>query len=126
MKISFYGQVLAATLGLALFACLQKSKEVTIKTENVEQWMTTGDKEKLLAKVAIAEVTADTTALPKIIINEAQQYQSIDGFGYSLTGGSAYLLHTKLDTAARTALLKELFLTNDQNIGVSYLRISIG
>ncbi|NBP67548.1 MAG: glucosylceramidase [Cytophagia bacterium] len=126
MKISFYGQVLAATLGLALFACQQKSKEVTIKTENVEQWMTTGDKEKLLAKVAIAEVTADTTALPKIIINEAQQYQSIDGFGYSLTGGSAYLLHTKLDTNARTALLKELFLTNDQNIGVSYLRISIG
>ncbi|GCC52060.1 glucosylceramidase [Chryseotalea sanaruensis] len=126
MKINFYGQLLAIALGVVLFACRQKSKEVTIKADGVEQWITTVDKKSLLAKIDIGEVSGDTTILPKIIINEAQQYQTIDGFGYSLTGGSAYLLHTKLDAATRAALLKELFLSDGNNIGISYLRISIG
>jgi glucosylceramidase len=126
MKISFYGQLLATALGVVLFACQQKSKEVISKADGVEQWITTGDKQRLLAKIDIGEVSGDTAVLPKIIINEAQQHQTIDGFGYSLTGGSAYLLHTKLDTATRSALLKELFLSDENNIGISYLRISIG
>jgi glucosylceramidase len=48
----------------------------------------------------------------------------MDGFGFSLTGGSAMLFNTKLDTNKRKDLLTELF--GNQGIGVSYLRISIG
>ena len=62
---------------------------------------------------------------PEIIIDERKEYQTIDGFGYTLTGGSALHLH-QMDTAARAALLRELFSTMDAAIGVSYLRISIG
>jgi glucosylceramidase len=126
MRINFYEQLPAIALGLLLFSCKQNGEQVTTNTEGVEQWITTGDKQKLLAKIDIGEVISDASALPTIIIDEAQQYQTIDGFGYSLTGGSAYLLHTKLDTGIRAALLKELFLTDDNNIGISYLRISIG
>ncbi len=126
MKISFYGQLLAIALGVVLFACQRKSGEVTIKADGVEQWITTGDKQNLLAKIDVGDMSGDTTAMPAIIIDEAQQHQTIDGFGYSLTGGSAYLLHTKLDAATRASLLKELFLSDDNNIGISYLRISIG
>ncbi|MGC1162248.1 MAG: glycoside hydrolase family 30 beta sandwich domain-containing protein, partial [Candidatus Sulfotelmatobacter sp.] len=42
-----------------------------------------------------------------------------------LTGGSAQLL-MRMGAAQRAALLKELFTTGDNGIGVSYLRVSIG
>ena len=49
----------------------------------------------------------------------------MDGFGFALTGGSAQLL-MRMTPAARTALLRELFTTEGDGIGVSYLRVSIG
>lgn len=61
----------------------------------------------------------------QLTINPAVKYQEMDGFGYSLTGGSA--LHmAKMSAPARTALLQELFGTGAGSIGVSYLRISVG
>lgn len=62
---------------------------------------------------------------PTIRVDTTQTYQSIDGFGYTLTGGSAMLIN-QLGAAGRAALLKELFATDASNIGTSYLRLSIG
>ncbi|MBJ6118676.1 glucosylceramidase [Pontibacter sp. BT310] len=62
---------------------------------------------------------------PTITIDTTETYQTIDGFGYTLTGGSATLLN-KMSSAARAELLKELFATEGTSIGVSYLRLSIG
>ncbi len=62
---------------------------------------------------------------PVILIDPAQTFQSIDGFGNCLTGGSATLLH-RMDEGSRSAILKELFSTDGNNLGISYLRISIG
>ncbi|MEP6846901.1 MAG: glycoside hydrolase family 30 beta sandwich domain-containing protein, partial [Panacibacter sp.] len=50
----------------------------------------------------------------------------IDGFGYTLTGGSAYVID-QLSAADKSFLLQQLFSTNSStSIGVSFLRISIG
>jgi glucosylceramidase len=49
----------------------------------------------------------------------------MDGFGFALTGGSAMLIN-KMSTASQTDLLKELFGISKDDIGTSYLRISIG
>ena len=62
---------------------------------------------------------------PEIKIDPTQTYQTIDGFGNCLTGGSAKLLH-QMDPKSRQAILKELFSMDGNNIGISYLRISIG
>lgn len=62
---------------------------------------------------------------PTIHINASQTYQTIDGFGYTLTGGSAMLI-SRMNAAARSSLLQELFSTEGAGIGVSYLRVSIG
>lgn len=60
-----------------------------------------------------------------IEVTDSKTYQTMDGFGYTLTGGSA--LHiAKMEPAAQAALLKELFAVDGNNIGVSYLRLSIG
>ena len=60
-----------------------------------------------------------------ITINPAKTYQTIDGFGFALTGGSAQLL-MHMDPAKRAALLHELFTRTGDGIGVSYLRLTIG
>jgi glucosylceramidase len=62
---------------------------------------------------------------PTIEIDRKKTYQTIDGFGYTLTGGSARHL-VRMDPASRSALLKELFATDGTSLGVSYLRVSIG
>ncbi|MCK9412997.1 MAG: glucosylceramidase [Prolixibacteraceae bacterium] len=60
-----------------------------------------------------------------IEVDVSQSYQTMDGFGNCLTDGSAILL-TRMSSAARSALLKELFGWDKNNIGISYLRVSIG
>ena len=63
--------------------------------------------------------------LPAIVVNEMQQYQPIEGFGFALTGGSAQLL-MRMGSDRRAALLKQIFTTDGDGIGVTYLRVSIG
>ncbi|PUZ22757.1 glucosylceramidase [Chitinophaga parva] len=93
---------------------------------DVEAWVTTADKTSLLAKQNTALVFSDTVNVNTTInVNGQQAFQSIDGFGYCLTGGSATLIHN-LPAATQDALLQELFATDSNHIGVSYLRISIG
>jgi glucosylceramidase len=62
---------------------------------------------------------------PSIILEEKKTFQSIDGFGFALTGGSAQHL-MQMSPRARAALLKDLFTTDSTHIGASYLRVSIG
>lgn len=63
--------------------------------------------------------------LPTIFIDPAKTYQQMDGFGFTLTGGSAQLIN-RMSPKKRAALLEELFGTKGEQIGISYLRISIG
>ena len=64
-------------------------------------------------------------AFPTIDVNDMRRFQSIDGFGFALTGGSAQLL-MRMEPARRAALLKEIFTIEGKGIDVSYLRVSIG
>jgi glucosylceramidase len=60
-----------------------------------------------------------------IQLDPYQRYQRMDGFGYTLTGGSAQHLQG-MSKMARNELLKRLFRPEDDGIGISYLRISLG
>jgi glucosylceramidase len=92
----------------------------------VELWLTNPDKSALFQKQPSTLAFLPTsTQQPTITVDDAQTFQSIDGFGYTLTGGSAMLIH-RMEAKARTALLHELFATDGGAIGVSYLRLSIG
>ncbi len=66
------------------------------------------------------QLSADFTGA-KIKIHPEQSFQSIDGFGFTLTGGSAQLIQ-QLEPSKRAALLQELFGPN----GISVLRIGVG
>lgn len=94
-------------------------------TTTNEFWLTNADKSVLFQKQSLSEKINTDASTQTITINENETYQSIDGFGCALTGGSAILLN-KMSQANRTSLLKELFTADGSNIGISYLRISIG
>ena len=111
-----------------LTACTGAKDRVTAvsKDAGVAYWLTTGDKNSLLEKQEDLTFTDQSNQAAIIEIDNAQKFQPIDGFGYALTGGSADLINEKLSVQQRTALLKELFLTDGNGIGISYLRVSIG
>ncbi|WDF53770.1 glycoside hydrolase family 30 protein [Mucilaginibacter sp. KACC 22063] len=92
----------------------------------VETWLTKADQSVLFKKQQqdlLFKKTGDQSQA--IEVNDKESYQSIDGFGFCLTGGSAQLL-MRMDAAKRAQLLKELFAWDANNIGISYLRVSIG
>jgi glucosylceramidase len=92
----------------------------------VSFWLTNADQSALLQEGKINwQMGASNQSMPIISIDEQQRYQTIDGFGYTLTGGSAQLLY-QLPKEQRQALLRELFSTKGNGIGISYLRISVG
>jgi glucosylceramidase len=96
-----------------------------LKTD-VSLWLTTGDQSTLFQKQRVSLLfSGSSNANPTITVDTTKTYQSIDGFGYCLTGGSAYLIY-RLPRDQRHALLEELFSTDSTFIGVSYLRLSMG
>jgi glucosylceramidase len=88
--------------------------------------VTTGDQSKLLAAQAAATFgTGGTENATVITVNEAQQYQPIDGFGASLTDSSAWVIANGLSASQRTTLMQQLF-SPTAGIGLSFLRQPMG
>ena len=101
--------------------------------QNYQVWLTspsdsilfkkvTGKFKKVTGKYAVA---SSFDELPVIEIESDKVFQEMDGFGYTLTGGSARLLN-EMSKDKRIEILNELFGTTTRDIGVSYLRLSIG
>jgi glucosylceramidase len=92
----------------------------------VEVWLTNPDKSALFEQQkALLEFSHATNQNPTIVVDERRTFQTIDGFGYALTGGSAQQI-VRMAPLQRAALIRELFASDSNNIGVSYLRLSIG
>lgn len=98
----------------------------TSEGAKITAWTTKADGSALLQKQADAYTfTATGNSYLNLEVDSTQRYQTVDGFGYTLTGGSATLIN-RLDAAAKASLLQELFGNSETSIGISYLRISIG
>ena len=96
-------------------------------TNDVEFWLTKADQSALLQKQTgtISFITTATAGYASVDVDSSTAFQTIDGFGYTLTGSSAYLIN-RMAATAKAGLLNELFGSGTESIGVSYLRISIG
>ena len=92
----------------------------------VAVWLTNADRSALCERQPQKiPFTNEATHGPDIVVDDAQAFQTMDGFGFALTGGSAELL-MRMSPAARAALIHELFASDGTGIGISYLRVSIG
>lgn len=87
-------------------------------------WVTTPDGSKKLAPEGSIPFTGSPQAVD-IRIDAADKGQKFTGAGASVTGASAHLLQS-LPQAQRTAVLKSLFSTEGDGIGLNYLRQPLG
>jgi glucosylceramidase len=93
---------------------------------DVSLWLTNPDRSALFQLQTPPLPLASATATNQVInVDAAKAYQTIDGFGFALTGGSAQLI-MRMEPAKRAALLQELFGVDGNNIGISYLRLTVG
>jgi glucosylceramidase len=119
--------IVAFTGLLALYwGCSNENKGAS--TPGVDEggfWLTKGDRSVLLQKQPATLVfEASGNSNVDITVDTTQRYQTVDGFGFTLTSGSTTLINGL--AAAKPALLQELFGNASNAIGISYLRISIG
>lgn len=102
------------------------SPKPTVSTNDMNFWLTKGDQSVMLQKqTSILAFGTTYNSYATIEVDEGKSFQTIDGFGYTLTGGSVQVIN-QLNAQKRQDLLKELFDTNENSIALSYLRISIG
>src|SRR5947209_19277401 len=95
-------------------------------TTDIQYWVTRGDQSLLLAKSKTPILFAGTfNGNSSITVDSTNQFQSIEGFGFTLTDGSATLIKN-LNSTDRNSLLKELFGNDSTSISISYLRLSMG
>jgi glucosylceramidase len=104
---------------------IEKIAVTRAANEAVSIWETTADQTKLLAQQASINFAADAgTNATTITVDENTTYQTIDGFGYALTGGSASLINGL--GANQAAFLTDIFSTAAGHVGSSFVRITIG
>lgn len=125
----------AALCGVALLSFLNcSSADVTGNGDNsggngdtsgdpVQMWLTKGDQSVKLQQQSTAYFSGTSNTGTTIEVDASQVFQNIDGFGYTLTGGSVQVIN-QLNATKKQELLNDLF--GNSGIGVSYLRISIG
>ncbi len=87
-------------------------------------WVTTPDRAQLLQEQAPVTFGHATGPDPTIVVDPHTRYQSVDGFGASITDSSAAVLY-RLTPAARDAAMRSLFDART-GIGISFLRQPVG
>ena len=93
---------------------------------NAQVVVTTGDQAMLLKpEPTVSFGTGGSQSSPVITVNEATQYQSMDGIGASLTDSSAWVIWNDLNSSQRAALMQQLF-SPTAGIGLSFLRQPMG
>lgn len=127
-----FKQMLLLSSPLLFWSCSKNNTDgtepgpVTPAGQTIYSWVTTGDQSLLLNKQSVVLNTGTpNNTFTMIDVDTATVYQTMDGFGYTLTGGSATLIN-QMTASAKATLLNELFGNDESSIGVSYLRISVG
>ncbi|WP_051200168.1 RICIN domain-containing protein [Flavobacterium subsaxonicum] len=92
--------------------------------QTVTPWITSGDQSKLLQQQATVSFSANSgTNASTITVTPSTTYQTIDGFGWTLTEGSAEVINS-LAATQQNNLLQELF-NPSTGLSSSVVRISI-
>ena len=117
----------ALTIGLVSPAAATGDRDlrrVPPAATHAQVWVTTPDRAELLQQRDSVTFERAVSDLTTIVVDPDQRFQTMDGFGASITDSSASLL-SALTTAQRDQAMRSLFDPRD-GIGVSFLRQPVG
>lgn len=92
-------------------------------SQTVTPWLTKGDRSALLEEQTSISFSSYTGGGTTLVVDTNTTFQTIDGFGFCLTQGSAEVING-MTAASKAQLLDELF--SPSGLNISMLRISIG
>jgi glucosylceramidase len=117
--------VFGYTIFLIFSGCTKGNdgKDQTPEKDKIVIAQTSFDK-SVLFRIDTISANIPSESAATITLDETQVFQTMDGFGYSLTGASALNLYG-MNATVRKEVLNHLFDCQNGNC-VSYLRISIG
>jgi len=116
MRFLFFVRI-AACLAAALAQANAQTAQI---------WLTTSDRQALMAPQPAAEFTrAKKADLPVVIVADGTAYQTIEGFGASMTDSAAYLIRQRVPAEKQQEVMEWLF-DFEKGIGVSFLRNPMG
>jgi O-glycosyl hydrolase len=116
---------LFTTPKLFLFTIITTLFISNTKAQTVTPWITSGDKSKLLQQQPTVSFGNNIGTNPNTItLNTAQTFQSMEGFGWTFTEGSAEVI-SGLNSTEQNTLLNELF-NPTTGLSSAVMRISIG
>lgn len=123
-KYSHPGFLSLTLLAFLLMGCNGQTQKKSDSANSAKLYITTLDQQLLLEEQGL-ESQGTSPIDARIEVDTTKIFQKMDGFGYTLTGGSALHIQ-KMSEPTRERLLQELFGTGTGSIGVSYLRLSVG
>ena len=91
--------------------------------QTVTPWLTKGDQSAMMEMQEQSSLVPYLGGGTTILVDSTTVYQSIDGFGFCLTQGSAEVING-LEPETKASLLNDLF--GPFGLGISMLRISLG
>lgn len=121
-------QLIGATAAVSVMA-LTGSTALAVtpavdETTRARVWVTTVDRSELLSERAPIAFKRGASPETTITVDPTQTFQTMDGFGASITDSSADVLY-RLSPADREKTVRSLF-DPKQGIGVSFLRQPVG
>ena len=122
MYAIFLRLLLAVVLGTSSCVAqggVRRRAEPTVAAKYITGIATSPASNLFLEDIQGSEITNHN--VPHLYIDASQSYQTIDGFGFTLTGGSAQHF-MEMHPSRRTRLLRELF----GELNISVMRVSIG
>ena len=101
-----------------------QAQTIGVNQQDVSVWLTTADQNNLLKRQSSLALSGNSnSSTPTITVNAGQKYQSMTGFGASLTSSAAVLLTQS--NVARDQVMHQLF-DPQSGIGLSFLREPMG
>ena len=119
-----FGTALLALGATVLAAPLPAAAHDQHVPRTAHVWLTTPDGTLRLADRGTVAFGPAPTEVPTVVVDPGRRFQTMAGFGASITDSSAAVLY-RLDPAARAAAMESLF-SPTRGDGLSYLRQPIG
>jgi glucosylceramidase len=116
MRTYLHGSLLACFLGLGIS---------TLHAQSVSVFQTTPDLKQALTPQPALSFAAGAAGGKVLSVDDAQRFQTMDGFGAAMTDSSAWLLEEQLKPAQRDEVMHKLF-DPHAGIGISFIRVPLG